>query len=74
MESFVEVKLSSKGKYSWTIKVDFSGKDLLSRPVDTSAETVRAVELIDGALKATFPNNASKQSATTTFKGFDEED
>lgn len=74
MESFVEVKLSSKGKYSWTIKLDFSGKDLLSNMSGCAAQTVKAVELIDSALKITFPNNASKQSATTTFKGFDEED
>lgn len=54
-ESYIELKLSPKGKYYWAIKVVFDKESPIER-----------IKELDGKLRDFFPKNASEQSQSSS--------
>lgn len=65
--NYVELKLTAKGLYHWSIKTSFDGAD--------SAETIaEKLKNIDGKLRDKFAKNVSELVSKSAFKEVDEFD
>lgn len=56
-ESYIQIYLTSKGTYTWTIKVPLRNGDLFDH-------STRLLKTIDLKLKETFPNHAKFTTGT----------
>lgn len=68
-QSYIEIKLSPKGKYYWSIKLDFDGEKTVLRNKDSKTNTdmiANKIAEIDQALKDKFPSNSTLYSTNSS--------